>query len=183
MPFKKFILIILIVLIISLNVSCEKPEKVTPSIKSMFSPDGQIAETLIHLIDSSKRSIDVAMYCFTRRDLAWALVRAKNRGVKVRVILDESNSHSKYSKFRFFENKGINVKLHEITMHNKFAIIDGKILITGSYNWTASAEERNRENILIIKNAPDLTDKYQQEFDKLWESSIYAEEEEKEKNE
>ena len=137
-------------------------------IEACFSPAGGISKKIINIIDKSDKSIDVAMYSFTKRDIAWALVKAKKRGVIVRIILDESRVSSKYSKYRFFRNKKISTKLIQQTMHNKFAIIDNKMLITGSYNWTANAEKRNFENILFIHNSPKIITQYKREFDGLW---------------
>jgi len=53
-------------------------------------------------------------------------------------------------------------------MHNKYAVIDGKTVITGSFNWTVSAEKRNDENLLVIKRLPALVEAYEKNFEKLW---------------
>ena len=97
---------------------------------------------------------DVAMFSFTSRPLARALVRAAQRGVRVRVVLDDGQAKSKYSKYRFLVNKGIPVKLDNRSayMHHKFAVIDHKMVITGSYNWTASAKKRNDENLVVLRD-------------------------------
>ena len=148
-----------------------------PNIKACFSPAGGISKKIINEIEKAEKSIDVAMYSFTKRDLAWALVKAKERGVEVRIILDGDRVTNKYSKYRFFKNKNILPKLIQQTMHNKFAIIDEKLLITGSYNWTASAEKRNFENILFIRNSPRLIKEYSKEFNGLWRIGTFGKEE------
>jgi len=96
----------------------------------------------------------VAMFSFTSRPLARALVRAAQRGVRVRVVQDDGQAKSKYSKYRFLVNKGIPVKLDNRSayMHHKFAVIDHKMVITGSYNWTASAKKRNDENLVVLRD-------------------------------
>ena len=86
-----------------------------------------------------------------------------------------------YSKHIYLEGKGINVKLdgshfrrngeYEGIMHHKFSIIDGSTLITGSYNWTHSAEDLNDENILIIKDEENIIKEYEKEFIKIWNRS------------
>ncbi len=138
-------------------------------IKVYFSPNGGCRRAIITEIDSAKKEILVAMYYFTNREIAQALVRAKDRGVKIKVLLDESQTKEKFSKYRYLINRGMNVHIDRKNglMHNKFAIIDGFILITGSYNWTSSAEHKNRENLLIIKNK-DLAQRYIAEFHRLW---------------
>ena len=79
---------------------------------------------------------------------------AAKRGVEVRVYLNNDQRNEKYSKAGFLRKKGIPVKLHDHDglMHNKFAIIDEEIVATGSFNWTASADTRNDENLVLIKN-------------------------------
>jgi phosphatidylserine/phosphatidylglycerophosphate/cardiolipin synthase-like enzyme len=98
-------------------------------------------------------------------------VEAKNRGVKIRVVMDKDQSSNRNSKLQYFLNNGLETKLESRTMHNKYAIIDGKKLITGSYNWTAAAEKNNFENIVIVSNAPGIIKSYQDNFDGIWRIS------------
>jgi len=81
-------------------------------------------------------------------------VDAQKRGVKVDMILDKSNRTAKYSAADFTANSGIPTKIdaqHEIS-HNKVMIVDGEIVITGSFNFTKAAQEKNAENLLIIRD-------------------------------
>ena len=150
-------------------------------VKVYFSPGGGARDAIIDEIDRAKHYIDVAVYCFTSRHIARALVRAHNRGVQVRVIMDRECASNKYSKDEFLKKRGIPVKLAPSNtlstrflkkfppkMHNKFAIIDSTVVITGSYNWTASAEVSNYENLLIFHNAGRLAEIYREEFKKIW---------------
>lgn len=139
-----------------------------PTISASFSPGGGIAKQIIKEIDAAKLSIDIAMYSFTSNEIALALVNAKKRGVPVRIIMDDGRTKNSNSKHAFFLQNNFNQKLVEPTMHNKFAIIDEKLLITGSYNWTNSAEKRNFENILFIRNSPELIKQYKTQFEGLW---------------
>ncbi len=151
------------------------------SLKVYFSPRGGARDAIVEKINGARKYIDVAMYCFTSRHLAQALVRAKKRGVKVRVLLDRECAQGKFSKEKFLRKHGIQVKrsrtYHGLErfkskyppkMHHKFAVIDGHILITGSYNWTASAEISNYENLLVFENAGELADEFEKEFNALW---------------
>jgi phosphatidylserine/phosphatidylglycerophosphate/cardiolipin synthase-like enzyme len=135
-----------------------------------FSPG--VRRHILPELASAARTIDVAMYAFTDSDLAWALVRAHERGVRVRIYLDGEQAAGRYSKSRFFAQRGLAVRYYrgEGIMHHKFAVIDGRVVVTGSYNWTASAEERNRENALLIED-PVFAARYQAEFDRLWGKS------------
>jgi phosphatidylserine/phosphatidylglycerophosphate/cardiolipin synthase-like enzyme len=121
----------------------------------------------------ARKTIDVAMYAFTDSDLAWALVKAHERGIRVRVFLDSGQGASKYAKGRFFARRGLAARYYHGAgiMHHKFAVIDQRVVITGSYNWTASAEKRNREDLLIIADQR-VASAYQREFERLWRDGL-----------
>ena len=110
-------------------------------------------------------------------------MRAKDRGVDVKVCLDEEQPHYEYTKSKFLENKGVNIRLISGSgiMHNKFCIIDDSITITGSYNWTVSADLRNDENVLIIKSR-ELARRYREQFNKFWDGTYIDTCEYKDKN-
>ena len=93
-------------------------------------------------------------YSFTSAPIAKALVETHKRGVEVQVILDKSQKTEKYSEADFVAHHGIPVLIdsrHAIN-HNKVMIIDGQTVITGSFNFTKSAEENNAENLVIIRD-------------------------------
>jgi phosphatidylserine/phosphatidylglycerophosphate/cardiolipin synthase-like enzyme len=93
------------------------------------------------------------------------------RGVAIRIIADSSSADGQGSEIATLEGLGFNLKrmsdLSGGIMHNKFMIIDGKVLFTGSYNWSASAENYNFENALFLTGAATIQ-KYQAEFEKIW---------------
>lgn len=114
----------------------------------------------------------VQAYSFTSAPIAKAVVDAHKRGVQVKVILDKSQRTEKYSSADFVAYAGIPVSIdakHKIA-HNKVMIIDGSTVITGSFNFTKSAEEGNAENLLIIYD-PDLAVKYTENWKKHGEHS------------
>jgi competence ComEA-like helix-hairpin-helix protein len=117
------------------------------------------------------------MYTFTDREIAQAVIRARDRGVDIKIYLDRSQVNAKYSRSRYFVNnaiEGIRISSNNYIMHNKFAVIDNKIVITGSYNWTASAGERNDENLLVIDDK-NIIEKYQNQFNNLWNNEYSPE--------
>ena len=155
---------------------------ITLSVEVFFSPNGGARNAILKEIMSADSTIDVAMYILTDRELSNALIMAQEKGVHVRILLDgKSAEEIAYSKHHFLGERKVPVKLdnthktygdkYEGIMHNKFAIIDNKVLLTGSYNWTHSAEELNDENLLIIKESEELIRKYASEFTKLWDKS------------
>ncbi|MCS7234297.1 MAG: phospholipase D family protein [Synergistetes bacterium] len=138
------------------------------SIEVYFSPKGGCEKRIIELIDMAQESIDLAMYTFTNSKIAWALVKAYERGVKIRILLDGQEAQNKYSKGLFLKKRGIFVVYDRMPglMHNKFCVIDNKIVITGSYNWTATAEEKNEENLIVIYDL-NIANAYKKRFEYL----------------
>jgi phosphatidylserine/phosphatidylglycerophosphate/cardiolipin synthase-like enzyme len=130
-------------------------ERVTPdSWEVHFSPNGDCTAVIINELTKARRSIFVQAYSFTSAPIAKALLGANKRGVKVEVILDKSQQRQKYSSVTFFMNAGIPIRIdgaHGIA-HNKVIIIDGETVITGSFNFTKAAEEKNAENLLVIRD-------------------------------
>jgi phosphatidylserine/phosphatidylglycerophosphate/cardiolipin synthase-like enzyme len=119
-----------------------------------FSPKGGCTEAIISQIDKAKTEILVQAYSFTSAPIAKALLNTHKRGVKVEAILDKSQRREKYTSATFLANSGIPTFIddrHAIA-HNKIMIIDREIVITGSFNFTKAAEEKNAENLLIIRN-------------------------------
>src|SRR5713226_8307461 len=103
----------------------------------------------------------VQAYSFTSSPIARALVDAQRRGVKVQVILDKSQRTEKYSEADFLKNQGVPTMIdaqHAIA-HNKIMVLDGYLVLTGSFNFTKAAEENNAENLLVI-NDPVLAKQY-----------------------
>jgi phosphatidylserine/phosphatidylglycerophosphate/cardiolipin synthase-like enzyme len=120
-----------------------------------FTPPAGAASGLIKQIDGAKKSIKVMAYGFTATNLAEALVRAKRRGVDVGLIQDEKSAQNNRETLPILLAAGIDVRSdgkHAI-QHNKVMLIDDDIVITGSYNFTKSAEKRNAENIMIVRSS------------------------------
>jgi len=131
------------------------------SVKVYFSPNGGCTQAIIDEISNAKSEILVQAYSFTSAPIAKALVDAHKKGVKVVVILDKSQKTAHYTSASFLANSKIPTYIdarHAIA-HNKIMIIDGTTVITGSFNFTKAGEERNAENILIIKSG-ELAKKY-----------------------
>lgn len=137
-----------------------------PSYQAHFSPKGGCQEALVRELKRARREILVQAYSFTADPLTFALVEAKKRGVNVEVILDHSNEQEKYSDLRILLEHGLIplIDAKHAIAHNKIMIIDRKILVTGSFNFTNQAENENAENLLILKHHPDLIDLYRANF-------------------
>jgi phosphatidylserine/phosphatidylglycerophosphate/cardiolipin synthase-like enzyme len=134
---------------------CGQPQSaLSTSWQVYFSPGGNVTSAICKAIDNSSSTVLVQAYSFTSAPIAEALVKAHRRGVNVQVILDKSQRTQKYSLGGFLMNSGIPTRFdaaHAIG-HNKIMIIDRETVITGSFNFTKAAEERNAENLLIIRS-------------------------------
>jgi phosphatidylserine/phosphatidylglycerophosphate/cardiolipin synthase-like enzyme len=136
------------------------------SIRVYFSPNGGCTDAIIGEIDQAKTEILLQAYSFTSKPIAQALIRSHKRGVKISALLDKSNRGRKYTSATFLKNMGIPVYIDDMhaIAHNKIMIIDNRVVITGSFNFTAAAEKRNAENLVIMEDIPEITRAYQENF-------------------
>lgn len=139
----------------------------------LFSPNGGARGTIHTRIDQAESEILVALYYFTDPILAEALIEAKERGVTVSVLLDRSQRKGKSSQAGRLMDGGVAVAFDakRRIMHHKFMVVDGRIVVTGSQNWTKSAETVNAENTLIFADSPELAARYKEEFMRLLKPS------------
>lgn len=129
-----------------------------------FTPSVETENAIVTYIDKAKKTLDIAIYAITNERIAEAIVRARKRGLKVRVLVDFIQSKGLGSRWEYV---GAVVDKKRTTMHNKFTIRDGACVATGSFNYTANAVKSNRENLVIICNKT-VTRKFEKEFEKLW---------------
>lgn len=141
-------------------------------IACFFSPGGEIRKVIRDELDRAKEEILIAMYDLTMRTLARALERAHGRGVKIRILFDRTQVEGPFSKYRYLKKRGIDCRVEhfEGVFHHKFCVIDRRLVLTGSYNWTASAEFRNQENLVLISE-PRVAEGFYRKFEELWEAS------------
>jgi phosphatidylserine/phosphatidylglycerophosphate/cardiolipin synthase-like enzyme len=142
------------------------------TLDTCFSPLGHCDQVMVSWINSAEKRLDGAIYGLTDPSIAAALIRAKERGVEIRLIQDRSQSKDRRNVLKPIMTAGIPVRIQKGSgggiQHNKFMIIDGHYVITGSFNWTISASRRNDENFVVLD---DEAPKFQAEFDRLWDVS------------
>lgn len=140
-----------------------------------FSPNGGIQKKIASLIQNSTSTIEIAMYSFTADPLEAEVISASKRNVKVRIILDKSQSKGKFSSYQTFKQYNLDVHLlkgkDRGIMHDKIGIFDGKEIVFGSYNWTNNAELNNYENAYFTTNK-DIVEITKKEFETLWQKAI-----------
>ncbi len=139
-------------------------------IENYFSPDDGVARHILAAIQSATRSIYFAAFAFTRDDFSQALIERAGAGVSVQGVY-ESRQVAAGSDQSHNALNGAGLPVLEdgnaYAMHHKFMIIDGSVVVTGSYNFTKAAEQSNDENVLIIHD-PAIAAQYLKEFAKVW---------------
>lgn len=142
-------------------------------VEILFSPEDKVETQIIQLIDQAQKSIHFMMYSFTSSWIGEAIRSQAQAGLRVSGVMDETQvKASEWSEYDIFKSDGMDVRLDSIAglMHHKTIIIDEKIVITGSYNLTNSAETTNDENTLILFS-PKIAEQYMVEFHRLFSSA------------
>jgi phosphatidylserine/phosphatidylglycerophosphate/cardiolipin synthase-like enzyme len=137
-----------------------------------FSPPDNAAQAIISRIDQAKTEVLVQAYGFTHNGIARALVRATERGVKVRVIMDAKSAKTNRFVVEVLNEHRVPYRWdgkHAIA-HNKVMIIDSLVVVTGSFNFTNSAQTRNAENVLILRSS-ELAKEYRSHWHTHWDHS------------
>jgi phosphatidylserine/phosphatidylglycerophosphate/cardiolipin synthase-like enzyme len=137
-----------------------------------FSPQGGCEGQVVHWIDRANETLHVLIYSFTNDVIGDAVVRAQQRGVEVKVVFEESQI-SNYSEYWKLQSIGALVRndTNSGLMHHKTAVIDGYVILTGSFNWSAAAEERNNENMMILRSE-DLARVFEDAFQTIWAIAV-----------
>lgn len=141
-----------------------------------FSPNGGAEELVLSTIDHAKKSINMAAFSFTNRRIATALVHAQKRGVQVQIVADKKVNQHRSVIMDYLSRSQVAVRLNGnyAIMHNKFMVIDGDTVETGSFNYTYAAARRNAENVIVINNSTELANRYLEQWNRLWnEGSPY----------
>ena len=121
-----------------------------------FTPGGDCTSMIVGEINKANKSVYLQAYSFTSKPIAQAITNAKRKGIDIKVILDKSQvKHNQYSSSKYLTDQHVPVWVdyRPAIAHNKVVIIDSNIVITGSFNFTKAAQEKNAENILIIHDA------------------------------
>ncbi len=142
-----------------------------PQNEIYFTPGPECENSIVSYIDSAD-NIDIVMYSLNNDVIVAALKRAQDRGAKIRILADKTQAATKNSKVLELYRYGIPVRVHTVYKieHNKVGIFDGKVVVTGSFNWTNAATRRNSENCLISKQAHDAQT-FQSRFNWLWQKN------------
>ncbi len=137
-----------------------------------FCPEDHCSSIVIRWISKANSSIDLAMYSFTLDSIGDSLINAHKRRIDVKVIL-ERNQINQWSEYNKLKKNGIKVMIDKNPryMHNKFMVIDGEVVLTGSYNYTKEADTRNDENLIVIVSR-SVARAYDGEFEEMWKGKF-----------
>ena len=125
------------------------------TVEVLFTPWDDAERALLRVIGQARRTIHIQAYTFSSRNIGWALGEAKKRGVQIEMLTDrEQAARNEHSLVHALHDSGIAIwyEVRYAAAHNKVMIIDGLAVITGSFNFTTAAEQRNAENLLVIRD-------------------------------
>jgi phosphatidylserine/phosphatidylglycerophosphate/cardiolipin synthase-like enzyme len=139
------------------------------AVKVLFAPEDEVAAQLTSLIESAQASIRFMAFSFTHDEIGEAVLARAKRGVDVQGIFETRGSETEYSKLAALYCAGIPMRQdgNPRTFHHKVFVIDDQTVVTGSFNFSSSADESNDENVIIVSNS-DIAAQYLQEFRRRW---------------
>ncbi|WP_232313995.1 phospholipase D family nuclease [Ralstonia sp. A12] len=147
-----------------------------PNVQVGFSPEGSARTLVLETIGSAKHSIQMLAYAFQAPDIMQALVDAKQRGVDVRIVIDKRRNQGKASKaaMDFVTRNGVELRTndHFHIHHDKTIIVDGSTVETGSFNFAPSAETANSENVVVIRDMPEVAREYVAHWQSRWDLGV-----------
>jgi len=139
--------------------------------EALFTPGDAVDRRIVALINGARSEVLVQAYSFTHRRIAQALIAAHRRGVRVLLVADRAQHlETPGSVIDAIARAGVDVRLEGrfAAAHNKIVVIDADSLdatvITGSYNYTLAAQNRNAENALVVRHDPPLAQRYRTNF-------------------
>jgi phosphatidylserine/phosphatidylglycerophosphate/cardiolipin synthase-like enzyme len=142
-------------------------------VATWFAPDDPVTQAVIDRINGAQQRIEVLAFAYTSDPIAEAMIAARGRGLAVRGVMESRNVRGSGSEFEKLRTAGIDMHSDGncYIMHHKAIVIDGRTVITGSFNWTAAAQDQNDENVLIIDD-PGLAARFGEEFERIYQQAL-----------
>ena len=140
--------------------------------QAYFSPGPNCRIAIEQAMETALSELLICVFTISDDRLSDAIMAAHRSGLTVRVISDNDKMHDRGSDVERLSQAGVDVRIDRSPehMHHKFMVIDGRTVMTGSYNWTRSAETRNEENIIAVDD-PQLATRFSEEFERIWKLS------------
>ncbi len=139
------------------------------TIEVYFAPEdnsGNVMGRLLDTVSAATESIDILIFSFTDDTLSRTLRDKAKEGITVRVLMDGTQAANQYAEYDTLRKRGIDVEKEDTPylLHHKMTIVDKKVVTTGSFNFSASANTKNDENMIIIYDETLATDYYYEAF-------------------
>lgn len=144
-------------------------------VENYFAPEDKVADQLVALIGRAQKSIHFLAFSFTDDDMGQAMLERAKAGVKVAGVFESRGASTEYGEYPPMQKAGLDVLLdgNPYVMHHKVIIVDGETVVLGSFNFSASANRDNDENVLIIHNT-DVARLYLEEFQRVRQRAVEA---------
>jgi len=138
-------------------------------IECYFSPDDGVQAAIVRTVAGAKTDVAVLAFAFTSEPIAKALAGRIREGVRVRAVFDKTQAGNRSAQDEFLRGCGADVRMdgNPHVMHDKVMVVDGEVVVTGSYNFSKAAENRNDENVLILHSRA-IADQYRREFERIY---------------
>jgi phosphatidylserine/phosphatidylglycerophosphate/cardiolipin synthase-like enzyme len=146
------------------------------ALRIAFAREGDLVAVIAASIGKVVVSLDAALYRFNIPELGHALAEAAGRGVQIRLVLDADRFRADPTARSLVETHGLPFRLLSgrrgpgSKMHHKFAILDDRTVLTGSYNWTTESDQQNHEALLVVSGARPVQ-QFREEFEALWSAA------------
>jgi phosphatidylserine/phosphatidylglycerophosphate/cardiolipin synthase-like enzyme len=152
----------------------------TPYFSPSSAAQGTAKAAIMAELAKAQKSIQFLSFSYTDNDMGDMMLQKAQAGVKVEGVFEKSQAASRYSQYGKLNNAeastngnlDVRIDTNPALMHHKVIIVDDSTLIMGSFNFSASAQHDNDENMLVIKNAPELVAAYKAEFERVKAQAI-----------
>ena len=157
------------VLVFTPSTGCLEEQKST--VACYFSSRQECKPAVLNLLGLIESSVDIAIYGLTEEDITNRIIQLHKSKIAIRVIADKLQSKGKYSKVKDLQRAKVPLKIMSGfsggIMHHKYLVVDRKVVLTGSYNFTTGATKCNYENFVIIRSK-EVAERYLEEFERMW---------------
>ncbi len=137
---------------------------------TLFAPENDPDKFIVEEVNKAQKSIHFMAFSFTHEEIGKAMVDKFKKGVEVKGIFETRGAKTVYSEYPIMKKEGIDVRLdgNKYNLHHKVIIIDNKVVLMGSFNFSANATNTNDENLLTIRNNTFISENYTDEFNSLY---------------